>query len=228
MGSDFVSIAEAAKTLKRSKRTVVSYLKNGLLRRERVGRKTLIPAADVEALLTELGVDLPAMSRKTFYQLVARVQRLEMTSAVLQRATGIGASPLRPSKDEALGLYEAAQKAKSMEIWRTDELDLWADMYEKMDEVFFDIVGSYTATTDAWRPFYALCVAQARLVSQHQGFETDLHLQQLHDRLRLSMKTMRGVVLVWIELGNGDALKTVEPIEDLSRRLAAKRLSPTG
>jgi excisionase family DNA binding protein len=228
MGSDFVSIAEAAKTLKRSKRTVVSYLKNGLLHRERVGRKTLIPVADVESLLVELGVDLPAMNRKTFYQLVARVQRLEMTSAVLQRATGIGASPLRPSKDEALGLYEAAQRALGTEIWRTDELDLWADMYEKMDEVFFDIVGSYIAVTDAWRPFYTLCVAQARRVSQHQGFEKDLHLQQLHDRLRLSMKMMRGVVLAWVELGGGSATAVVDPLDDLSRRLSAKRLAPTG
>jgi hypothetical protein len=228
MGSDFVSIAEAAKMLKRSKRTVVSYLKNGLLHRERVEKKTLIPVADVEALLVELGVDLPAMNRKTFYQLVARVQRLEMSSAVLQKATGIGASPLRPSKDEALGLYEAAQRALVTGSWQMDELDLWADMYEKMDEVFFDILGSYIAVTDSWRPFYGLCVAQARLVSQQEEFATDLHLQQIHDRLRLSMKMMRGVVLAWVELGNGDALKAVEPIEDLSRRLAAKRLSPTG
>lgn len=220
MGSDFVSVSEAAKMLKRSKRTIVTYLKNGMLHRERDGQRTLIPKSEVEALITELGVDLPVMNRKTFYQLSSRVQRLEMAIAVLQKATGIGFSPLRPSRDEALGLEEAASRALAAGVWHTEEIAMWADMYEKMDDVFFDIVGSYIAKTDGWRKFYELCIAQARQVSQQESFRVDLGLQQLHDRLRMSMKEMRACVLVWVELHGGSAEMLVTPSEDIRRRLS--------
>jgi len=222
MGSDFVSISTAAKMLKRSKRTVVTYLKNGMLRREREGRSTVIPKSDVEALRTEIGVDLPAMNRKTFYQLAARVQRLEMGLAVLKRATGIGAVPLRPSREEAAGLIAAAERAMTANTWSVDEMNMWADMYEKMDEVFFDIVGSFVSATDAWRPFYELCMAQIRSVEGMAGFSTSLSLQQLHDRLRISMKEIRSVIVAWVELGGGKSMMLLSPSEDILRRLSAK------
>lgn len=228
MGSDFVSIGEAAKMLKRSKRTIITYLKNGMLRREREGRSTVIPKSDVEALITELGVDLPPMNRQTLFQLVARVQRLEVSVAVLKRATGIGAVPLRPSRDEALGLKQAAEHALASGSWTVEELHMWADMFERMDEVFFDILGVIVSAADSWRPFYELCVAQVRFVEGMEGFSGNLSLQQLHDRLRLHMKSLRAIVLAWIELGGGHAELLVSPSEDILRRLSAKGRSSLG
>jgi hypothetical protein len=222
MGSDFVSIAEAARLLKRSKKTVTAYLNSGALRRVRNGIRVVIPVADVEALSVDIGTNLPAMNKKTFYQLVARVQRLEMAVAVLRKATGIGASPLRPSKEESVGLYEAAIRALAAGKWEQAEIDVWADLYEKMDEVFFDILGSYVARTDAWRPFFELCIAQARQVSQHEDFPRSLGLQQRHDRLRLSIREMRNVILVWVETGGGVSMAAVMPVEDLAKRLSEK------
>lgn len=228
MGSDFVSISEAAKMLNRSKRAVGGYLKNGVLTKHYDGRTVAIPRAEVETLAIDIGSHMPAMNRKTFFQLVSRVQRLEAASAVLQKVTGLGAAPMRPSKAESSGLYDAARKAVGAKVWGLDEINAWVDLYERMDEVFFDIVSAHVAVSDPWRPFFELCIAQAKQVSQQQGFSTNLGLQQLHDRLRSSMKTMRGVVLAWIEVGGGSAEASVDPHQDLLRRLAAKRSSSLG
>lgn len=222
MGSDFVSTVEASKMLRRSRRTVVEYLKNGLLRRDKQGKTVLIPREDVERLAVDLGTNLPPMNRQTFFQLTARIQRLEAAVAVLKKAAGITDSPMRPEKDDAIGLYTMARRAQTDKDWKSEEVLMWADLFEKMDEVFFDAVSIYTGDQEAWRPFYSLCAAQAQQIAYQEDFKTSLFLQQLHDRLCLSLKTMRGVVLAWIESGNGTAIDQALPEEALVRRLSAK------
>jgi excisionase family DNA binding protein len=222
MGSDFVSTTEAAKLLGRSRRTVIAYQQKGALRRVRNGRRVLIPKEDVESLAVDIGANLPAANRKTIYQLVARVQRLEAAIAVLKKAAGLQDAAIRPAKEEAAGLYTAATRALASSTWSLAEIGMWVDLYEKLDEISFDEISAYSGHQEAWWPFYQLCVAQTKQVAHTKSFETSLSLQQLHSRLCLAMKNMRGIILVWVEVGGGTALTQAFPIEGLLKSLKAK------
>lgn len=222
MGSDFVSTADAAKLLGCSRRTVIAYQQKGVLRRVRNGQRVLIPREDVEALALEIGTNLPALNRKTFYQLVSRVQHLEASIAVLKKATGIGDAAIRPSKEEGAGLYTAAVKSLKATKWQIEEIDMWASLYEKLDEVSFEEISAYSGHQEAWWPFYQLCVAQTKQVAYSAGFDTSLQLQQLHSRLCLAMKNMRNIILVWVEAGGDTALTEAFSIEGLLQSLKAK------
>jgi len=236
MGSDFkatamrelVSYNDAAKMLGRSTRTVKTYVQNGLLRRIQQGKAVGIPREDVDLLAVDIGAGTPPMNKKTFFQLVSRVRQLEAAVAVLQKATNIGFSPMRPDKEAAVGLYEAVVKALAAGYWSVQELGAWIGLYEKMDEVFFDTIAQSTGDTACWRPFLQLCTAQARLVSEMPDFNISLPIQHLHAQLCAGLKTLRGVALVWIEAGNGVAESIVDQENALIRRLAANKAPTLG
>jgi excisionase family DNA binding protein len=223
MGSDFVSVKEAAKLLKRTSRTVAAYQQRGLLRRVRVGKKVLIPKEDVETLAVEINDNLPPLSRRTFYQLFARVQYLETAVAILKKAAGFGDAPIRPGKEEALGLVDAAQKALDAGSWTYEEIDMWASVYEKLDEASFHEIHSHTGDDESWRPFYGLCVAQTAQIVKMPSFSSSPPLQQLHTRLCGSLGTLRKVVIVWVELNGGTQKITHHgpAIEELLKGLQA-------
>lgn len=214
MGSDFVSASEAAAMLKRSRRAISDYMKNGLLRRVVRERKVFIPREDVEELMMALGSGFPPINRKNFNQLVAHVQKLEIDMTVLKRAFGIPDTPHRPTHDEAIGFYAAAEQFQAMQTWTEDEIRFWASQYEKMDDVFFDALAAHTGHGDAWRPFYRLCLRQADLVASMEGFETSLPLHHLHERLLAALKMMRKIILVWVEAGNSHAAEVARAAMD--------------
>jgi excisionase family DNA binding protein len=223
MGSDFVSVKEAAKLLKRTSRTVVAYQQKGLLRRVRVGKKVLIPKEEVETLSAEINANLPPLSRKTFYQLFARVQYLESAVAILKKAAGFGDAPLRPGKEEAIGLVAAAQRALDAGSWTSEEIYMWASVYEKLDEASFYEISAHTGNDESWRPFYGLCVEQTRQVATTHGLASSLPLQQLHTRLCGSLTMLRKVVIAWVELGGGSqkVLHPDQSVEELLKGLQA-------
>lgn len=222
MGSDFVSSTEAAKLLGRSKRTVVAYQQLGVLRRVRQGKTVLIPKEDVDALAVEIGAHLPVMNRKTFFQLAARVERLEASMAVLKRATGLHGAPMRPTQEIAVGFYDMAKRALLEKSWSLEEIEMWADQLECMDEVFFDALAGFTGDGEAWRPFYSLCLAQAKQIVYDRDYAASLRIQKLHERLCAALKMLRGIILVWVEAGGGSALARTFPEEALVQRLSAK------
>lgn len=228
MGSDFgdkVTVEQAARMLGRSRRTVTTYMKNGILQKLVEDKRVYILRSQVEQLQVELGVGFPPMNRKTFYQLAAHVQRLEMDMTVLKRVSGFYDSPLRPSTDEALGLFAAAKKAAKEGVWQMEEILMWVDLYDKMDDVFFDILARHSGEADSWRPFYELCLAQARQVSTTQEYRTSLQHQHLHDRLQTGLAKMRKVILVWIEAGNSPAAAKAENKMDGDTQAVLRRLT---
>lgn len=227
MGSDFaerMTPAEAAKRLHRSRRTVTTYIKSGVLRTYKDGNSSFLLREDVEQLALELGAGFPPMNRKTFYSLCAHVQRLEMDVAVLKKMAGVIDSPMRPSQEEAEGLFMAASKAAADGVWEEREVQMWADLYEKMDDVFFDILTERLGRADAWRPFYELCLAQAKQVSIAESYATSIQAQHLHDRLSVGLSRMRKVILVWVEAGNSVAAQRAEAKMDGDAQAVLKRL----
>jgi hypothetical protein len=203
MGSSFYTFDEAAKKLGKTKRSVHAYVKRGLLRRGRHEGRTVIPAEDVENLAADLGAGFPPMNRKTFFQLMARVQKLEQDMAVVRRMTGIQDEPLRPSKEEAVGLHMAATRAIEATSWHKEEISTWADLFDRMDEVCFDIFEDYVSVPVPWAVFYQLCLAMMRFVSTSPDFHTSLTAQHVHKRLDEGRKAIRHTILMWVELGKG-------------------------
>lgn len=224
MGSDFVRIDEAAKILGKTRRTVTNYLEKGVLRRVKEGKPVLLSRAEVDELAIDLGSNFPRLSRKTFYRLVAHVQKLEQDMAVMKKALGYGGTPLRPSRQEALELHTAALRASESKTWSTEEIEMWADLYERMDDVFFDVVAAHVPG-DAWKPFYDLCLAQMRQVSYDPAFDRLLNLQSLHQRLALGLKNVRKVILTMIEAGHGKTSEDAAAQMDSRREAVLRHLS---
>lgn len=204
MGSEFLTIMQAAARLQKTSKTVRAYMKRGILRRQYdpENRRVLIPSQDVEALFVELGLNAPPMNRKTFFQLHARVQRLEMEMAVAKKALGFGGVPLRPTREEAVGLYQMARRALLDSSWVIEEIEMWSGLFERMDDVFFDLMMTHTEG-DCWQSFYELCLSQMRQLNGAAEFQTSLRLQEIHLKLAQALKQIRQVIIILIETGHG-------------------------
>jgi hypothetical protein len=200
------------------------YFKQGLLKRQLRNGKTVIDRDEVEQLAVELGSDVPAINRKTFFQLTARVRKLEEDISVFKRMWDVQDKPLRPSQEEALGLHHAATQASSCKQWKVEEIEMWAGMFDRMDEVFFDTVGQSAILPKPWSIFYQLCVAMLEYLSELNSKTPTLELQSLRKKVDEGRKKMRGTVLMWIEMGRGTVPESVlrqlnNDQDDLLRRL---------
>jgi excisionase family DNA binding protein len=231
MGSEFVSPREAAVHLGVTYRTILNYLKKGALRKVRQGGRVLIPTEDLEALSIDLGNNFPPLNKKTLFRLLAQVQRLERDVLVLKRMNAIVDAPLRPAPDEALGFLHAAENALKAPMWKYEEMMLWADLFDRMDEIFFDSLEAQNIE-EPWTPFYQLCIAQMKQISAAETFDRNLDLQHLHKRLAEGAKLLRRVILAWVELGNGknagEALVKLDSSAAILRRIGAKDDLQTG
>jgi hypothetical protein len=226
MGSDFCTFEEAATRLCRSKRMIHNYVKKGLIRRKLEKDSVLLYREDVEQLAVELGSDMPAMTRQTFFQLMNRVRKLEEDTAVFKRMWDVQDRPLRPSNEEAIGLFNAATQAAKCKEWKYEELETWASMFDRMDEVFFDTVAKATVLSKPWNVFYNLCLNMMGFASEKNREKPDLQAQILHKKLDEGRKKMRSTVLMWIEAGRGTVPEAVfrqlnNDQDDLLRRLTA-------
>jgi len=225
MGSDFVTFEEAASRLNRSKRSIHYYLKQGLLTKKLVNGEVLLPRADVEQLAIDLGADVPAINRKSFFELMSRVRKLEETVSVFKRMWDVQDKPLRPSDAEAMGLYGAATQALTATMWKKEEIEMWADLFDRMDETFLDTVGKVTSLPKPWATFYNLCLNMMSYLKEFEKGAPALELQILHRKLDEGRKKMRGTILMWIETGRGTIPESVfkqlnNDQDDLLRRLS--------
>jgi hypothetical protein len=233
MGRTFVTFEEAANRLGRTKRSVHSYVKNGLLRKTTQDGEVLLHWDDVEQLALDLGADAPAMNRKSFIHLTARIQKLEMDMTVVRRMLEIQDNPYRPDAAEAAGMHKAASAALVHKSWKTEELHAWASYFDRMDEVTFDIFQEVTHLQKPWEVFFRLCLAQMKFVSAQHLETPDLIWQALHKKLDEGRKKIRACALMWIEMGRGtiapDLLKEVDSDkEDLLKRLKNPLLGGSG
>jgi hypothetical protein len=225
MGSDlFLSVDSAAARLSRTKRSIFKYIEQGLLTKKRQGNKVFLLAEEVEQLALELGADAPAMNRKTFLRLLSRVQKLEERMSVVQRILGMRDHPLRPDAGEAHALLAEVRAALNKRAWAWKEIETWASIFDRVDEVTLDSLQTMLAEPHPWKPLYELCVRMLAHVPT-LAEKSDLERQTLHLKLDEGRKRMRGTILMWIEMGRGSipdsflgALDTDS--EALLRRLA--------
>ena len=209
MGSLFYTFTEAATRLGCSTRTIHNYVKRGYLRKQNSHGKIVLQKEDVEALAAEEGIGLPAFNRKNFYLLQVRLQRLEADMAIVRRALEIRDEPLRPNVDEAKGLHMAAINALAANHWSDQELETWASVFDRLDEVSFNMMAEALASATPYHVLYQLCMAQMQKVSTDPSFKSSLKLQILHKKLDEGRKALRKSVLMWIEMNNGTSTPAV-------------------
>lgn len=209
MGSLFVTIEEASNRLGRSKRSIHNYINKGYLRKTIQDGKVVLYKEEVEQLANDTGVDNPAFNRTNFNILMGRITKLEKDMGICRRALEIREHPLRPTKEEAIGLHAAASKALMINYWTDAELDTWASLFDRFDEVALDMFRDELASTKPYEVFYHLCLAQMRFVSSNVDFTTSLTLQVMHKRLDEGRKRMKTTLLMWVEMGRGHVSEEV-------------------
>lgn len=233
MGSGF-SYDEAARRLGKSRRTIYNYVDSGFIRKEYDSeRRVILNRDDVEQLAVSLGVGQPAFNRKNFYMLSARVRSLEEKVSLLQRIYGIGEAALRPNPDEARGLIAHAGMSITNETWAFEELEMWANVFERIDEETLDMMVNATARIDCWEVLMRLLKAQLSFLGQHPDFKIGLGVPALHQRLELARNRLRQTCVLWLEMNKGlefkavpDALNT--PKDDILARLTSRKSNSGG
>jgi hypothetical protein len=221
MGSGNYTIAEAANRLRRSKRQVHNYMNDGFLTRIVENGAVFLLREDVELLAVDLGTDMPALNRKTFFQLSAKVKRLEEEMTAVKHILEIRDAPLRPSPEEARGLHAAACESLSRRNWEVYEIQLWAQQFEKLDEVALDLVSNVVQQQKPWLPFYELCLELMKSVSPKAGLES----AALHRRLDEGRKKMRSTILMWIEMGRGTVPDNVFRLVDSGKESVLRKVT---
>jgi hypothetical protein len=218
-----LTITEVATRLGRHRRSIHNYLEKGFLRRVERNGKVLVPSEDVEQLAVELGTDFPALTRRTLFEMQAKIRKLEEGQRVFEKMWGIQEKPLRPSPNEAAGLLKATTDYLSNTSWRFEELNSWALLFNRVDEETLDALAEHGMTTKPWEPLYDLSLRMLAFIDKTKA-ET-LELQALRATMESGRKKIREATLFWIERGRGTVPQQVfklldSPKEDLLRSLA--------
>lgn len=221
-----MTFEEAANRLGRSKRSVHTYVKQGFIRKSLLDGKVVLQREDIEQLAVELGADLPAMNRKTFFQLQSRIQKLEEQMVLVQQMWGIQEKPLHPSETEASGLYRAAlESLNSSPFWSVQETEMWVDLFLRFDEVTLTQISKTAKINNPWDVFMKLALGFSQQIGQDKGFAGSLPLQALYRKVETARKRLKAEAVLWIEAHRGlpmDMAQYDSPKEDLLRKLGSK------
>lgn len=226
MGRTF-TFAEAAKLLKRSVRTIHTYVERGYIRREYEGDKVVLCRDDVEQLASEQGLNLPALNNKTLTDIQGRLRTLETQMAVVKKIYGIDVrDPLRPSPDLALGLQRAVECALKEKYFEPEEVNLWISQFLRMDEVTFELFRKAGVPADGWQAVFGLCMHLIEFTADPNKSRDSRAWSQYHLELAECLKHLRSIILVWIESGKGAATTALRRHlgggkDDLVRRLTS-------
>lgn len=227
MGSTFdqlMTVEEAANRLNRSRRSVFDYLKKGFLTRRVRNSQVLVAREEVEDLAVELGVGLPALTRKNIFQLVSRIQALEQKMAVVEALWGAQEQTLRLDASGAAALYRAATDYLCAKEWEVSQLESWATLLNQFGEETLQVIAETTHSTKPWEPFYLLAQRMLAFIDAVPASKSVLALKSLRAKMESGRKKVRECALLWIEMGRGtvqmDVFKGLDnPTEDLLRRL---------
>lgn len=221
MGSAFYTYEEAANRLGKSRRSVFNYVKRGYLKNYIREGQVVVRKEDVEQLAVELGSDLPAMNRHTFFQMQSRLQKLENEMTTVKHILEIRDEPLRPSDSEAIAISAAAKTYLAAGNWTAEHVDQWLPLFEKMDESFLEKLISATQEPKAWVPIFHLCLRMLELALKNSP--TSLEWQARAKRLDEGRRKLRGTVIMWTEMGRGTTEEVVlRSLDDLKEGLLRK------
>ncbi len=210
MGRSFYTYDEAARRLQKSKRTVLNYIKKGLLRAVPQDGTRMIDKEDVETLAIDLGADYPVLNRVSVFRMMARLEKLENEMRTVTHILELKDDPLRPDPVAAKGFHAAACEAlvrTANREWTIEEVRLWAGQLEKMDEETLEAFCVAMGDNKAWSPFFRLCREMETYASRQTVAAADhkvyLEWYQLEKQLANGRRKLRAAIVLFIEMGKG-------------------------
>lgn len=218
MGSAFWSYTEAANRLGKTKRSIVNYVKRGLLTTRVQNGVNLIPREQVEQLAVDLGTGMPALNRQSFFELTAKVRKLEEIVAVMAEMLQLKQEMVRPNPQEAKGWYNAVSESLSRSgSWSLDEMTLWSLHFLKIDEMTLGAIEKVVLDTQPWTPFFRACSEMSEYAYSQMKRDPSPELLKTHVRLEAGHRHLRSVALVWMETHKGVTPQTVLKALDLGK-----------
>jgi hypothetical protein len=209
MGRSFCTIREAAARLGKSTRQIHNYIKDGLLTKWLENGKTFVYKEEVEQLAADRDSKAPTLTRKNFYLLMNRVSVLENQVRTLCEALQIRSEVLRPTPQEASGLYRGAVETLTKGKWADDEARMWATWFERMDEVTLESFCDVSQDSRAWVPFMRLCRTMLAFMEARSLQVANLEVQKTVESLKLGEIKLQTAVKMLIEMGRGVSVDTI-------------------
>jgi len=204
LGSDFVSFDQAAERLGRTKRSIHSYVKRGLLRKSTYKGKSVLFRKDVEAFAASVGTDLPPVNRKALAMIVSRVEHLESDMAMVRRILSANDDPLRFTIDqEAVSVFKSATDAGKAEEWHLDEIEMWCSLIGRFDETTVAFLDD-SVSGPWWTPFYDLMNKLVDFVAEASRKYDSLPLQALLKVCLSARQNLRHLIILRAEITGVD------------------------
>jgi len=203
MATERFTLAEAARHLGRTERTIRSYCKSGILTVYRLpkDRRHYLDPAEVEELRVELekGSSV-AVSRAEFATLTGQVKRIRNTLDVVLRVLDARDAPLSMTKDYGEQLYVLCLEHIRQGQWTPEEIEPWTEIFLRMSEEDLGVIQSVTEDPKPWVPFLRLVTAMSASVAKSESYASSLRLQGLHRQLAESRRRLRASALIYAEV----------------------------
>lgn len=228
MGSGFYTYEEAAKVLKKHKRSITNYINRGWLRREVDGDRVGVNAVDVNQMAEDLGITAPPLNRKTITDMQMQIRRLQERMAVHDARAGIDTAPLRPGEVSAKQLYGDAVAFLKMESWPDSLVEAWLDLFPRFDERDFDMIAEATLSTHPWVPFFNLCRAMEEQAERKFQAHSTLHHEKTLVRLRACTAHLRRIAVLWVENGHSNASDIILRVTSSDKKTVLDKVSGKG
>jgi excisionase family DNA binding protein len=229
MGTQYtMTIAEAARVLGRSERTIRNYINSGQLSSQQAGRGRNLDPEEVHELLTEGMSERPKLAE--IRTLRAKVRRIEAQMAVVQRILDLRDAKLGMTPDyaEALVGHLRGQLGRPSGTYTLREMESWADIFGRMDEEDLSVL-ERAGHGHAWISLLRLSSRMTSEVAAREDYTNSLAAQEIHKLLADARRRLRISCFVYRELQGALPPEFREGVtlkEDLFERLKSPENTP--
>lgn len=200
MGTQYtMTIAEAARVLGLSERTIRNYISSGQLSSSRVGRTRYLDPEEVHELKTEGMLDRPKLAE--IRTLRARVRRLEAEMAVVRRVLDLRNARLGMDVEYAKALvgHLRDQLGRPAGSYTLREMESWADIFARADEQDLKIFEE-AGFESAWIELLRLSSRMISEVVALEDYSNSLAAQEVHKLLADARRRLRISCFIYREL----------------------------
>ncbi len=186
MGSNYLTIDQAAAILGVNKRSIYRYVNRGVLRSQYDGHNTLILEEDVRHVKKGRHDALSSpVKRDLVVNLQAQIQTLQMQMATVMRILNVRYDPLGFTVPEYLNLYKSAQEL-STNGWAPQHEEIWSEYFVRMTVEDLESLEVASDDKHPWRPFL-------RLVTTMHLNPYNKHLVEMFAAGRTNIQHIAGV-----------------------------------
>lgn len=193
-----MSVAEAARVLSKTERTIRNYISFGQLSSITRGRSRYLDPEEVQELVTEQ--DSPRATVTEIRALRASVRRLESEMAVIRHMLDLRNESLGMTPEYASQLYAAAieQYGRPAGSYSIAELEGWAQVFSRLDEADLQVFCAHP-TPEAWKVLLRLSARMITDVVSRKEYSTSLALQSTHRLLAEGRRRLRISIFIFLE-----------------------------